>query len=90
MLMRMNSQTDIEDLARIFSFVPHGMLSEASAFRQGEALLAGKLVPSPTIMRIGARLSAEGGSDVATSWATPAPDRKHWAGGRRRFCSPTG
>lgn len=71
MLMRMNSQTDIEDLARIFSFVPHGMLSEASAFRQGEALLAGKLVPSPTIMRIGSRLSAEGGSDVATSWATP-------------------
>jgi hypothetical protein len=74
MLMRMNSQTDIEDLARIFSFVPRGMLNEASAFRQGEALLAGKLVPSPTIMRIGSRLSAEGGSDVATTWARPGGD----------------
>lgn len=71
MLMRMNSHADIEDLARIFSFVPEGMLREAAAFRQGEALLAGKLVPSPTIMRIGSRLSAEGGSDVATTWATP-------------------
>ena len=69
MLMRMNSQIDIDDLARIFSFVPEGMLREAAAFRQGEALLAGKLVPAPTIMRIGARLSAEGGSDVATTWA---------------------
>lgn len=69
MLMRMNSHADIEDLARIFSFVPEGMLREAAAFRQGEALLAGKLVPSPTIMRIGSRLSAEGGSDVATTWA---------------------
>jgi uncharacterized protein len=75
MLMRMNSQADIEDLARIFSFVPAGMLRVAAGFRQGEALLAGKLVPSPTIMRIGARRSAEGGSDVATTWARASSDR---------------
>ncbi len=70
MLMRMNSQADIERLAEIFSFVPRGLLGEAAAFRQGEALLAGKTVPSPMTVRIGGRLSAEGGMDIPTDWAT--------------------
>jgi DNA helicase HerA-like ATPase len=70
MLMRMNSQADIERLAEIFSFVPKGLLAEAAAFRQGEALLAGKTVPSPMTVRIGSRLSAEGGMDIPTTWAT--------------------
>jgi len=29
------------------------------------------VVPIPTFVRFGARVSVEGGSDVATDWATP-------------------
>ena len=73
MLMRMNSQSDLDDLASVFSFVPAGMLAKAAAFRQGEALFAGKITAAPFLLRVGARLSPEGGADVPTSWATPAP-----------------
>ena len=45
------------------------LIALASEFRQGEALLAGKLVPSPTLGRIGPRWSVEGGSDIASDWA---------------------
>lgn len=72
MLMRMNSQVDLARLGEIFSFVPRDLLAEASTFRQGEALLAGKIVPSPLLVRMGQRLSAEGGVDVPTTWAAPA------------------
>ena len=41
----------------------------ATGFRQGEALVAGKVVPTPTFVRFGARVSEEGGSDVPTDWA---------------------
>jgi DNA helicase HerA-like ATPase len=68
-LMRMNSRSDLAVLAEIFSFVPSPLLALASEFRQGEALLAGKLVPSPTLGRIGPRWSVEGGSDIASDWA---------------------
>ncbi|MCO5223777.1 MAG: ATP-binding protein [Thermomicrobiales bacterium] len=69
MLMRMNSHSDLEELQRIFSFVPEGILQESLAFRQGEALVAGKVVASPLLVRMGRRISAEGGADVATDWA---------------------
>lgn len=68
-LMRMNSVVDLGDLQRIFSFVPPGILAESLAFRQGEALIAGKLATSPTLVRMGRRFSAEGGADVPTDWA---------------------
>ena len=68
-LMRMNSRSDLAVLSEIFSFVPSPLLALASEFRQGEALLAGKLVPSPTLGRIGPRWSVEGGSDIASDWA---------------------
>ena len=68
-LMRMNSRADLQDLAEVFSFVPANLLEEASRFQQGEALLAGKIVPSPLIARFGRRISEEGGADVATDWA---------------------
>lgn len=72
MLMRMNSQADLDDLATVFSFVPKGMLAKAAAFRQGEALFAGKIVPAPRLLQVGGRLSAEGGADVPTSWVRVA------------------
>jgi hypothetical protein len=72
-LMRMNSRTDLAELSSAFSFVPHTLLDEALRFRQGEAVLAGKLVPAPMIARIGSRVSEEGGADIPASWAEKAP-----------------
>jgi len=71
MLMRMNSVADVASLAGLFSFVPQPLLDQATGFRQGQALVAGKVVPIPTFVRFGARVSVEGGSDIATDWATP-------------------
>jgi DNA helicase HerA-like ATPase len=68
-LMRMNSRSDLAVLSEIFSFVPHSLLGLATEFRQGEAVVAGKLVPSPTLGRFGPRWSVEGGADVAADWA---------------------
>ena len=68
-LMRMNSQSDLAQLSEIFSFVPRSLLALAAEFRQGEAVIAGKLVPSPTVGRFGPRWSREGGGDVAADWA---------------------
>jgi DNA helicase HerA-like ATPase len=69
MLMRMNSVADVASLAGLFSFVPQPLLDQATGFRQGQALVAGKVVPIPTFVRFGSRVSVEGGSDVDADWA---------------------
>lgn len=69
LLMRMNSVSDLAGLTELFSFVPPALLEEATGFGQGQALAAGKVVPIPTFVRFGARVSVEGGSDVPTDWA---------------------
>ena len=74
-LMRMNSLADLDYVGEVFSHAPRGLLERAVAFKQGEALFAGKLVSHPTLGRIGARLSEEGGSDVPADWAR-APVRR--------------
>ena len=68
-LMRMNSRSDLAVLSEVFSFVPHPLLELATEFRQGEVVVAGKLVPSPMLGRFGPRWSVEGGSDIAADWA---------------------
>ena len=72
-LMRMNSRTDIADLARLFSFVPGALMSRASTFRLGEALVAGRLLPEPGFVRMGQRITRQGGADVSTTWALRRP-----------------
>jgi DNA helicase HerA-like ATPase len=67
-LMRMNSTADLAHVGRIFSFVPPGLIDRATTFRQGEALVAGKIASHPALIRFGARLSEEGGADVS-GWA---------------------
>ena len=69
LLMRMNSVADVGHLTEVFSFVPPSLLARATGFRQGEALVAGKVVPTPTFVRFGARVSEEGGSDIPADWA---------------------
>lgn len=66
--MRMNSTADLAHVADVFSFVPRGLIDRATAFEQGEALAAGKIVPHPALIRFGARISEEAGADVA-GWA---------------------
>ena len=70
-LMRMNSRSDLAALSEVFSFVPPSLLGLATDFRQGEAVVAGKLVPNPTLGRFGPRWSVEGGSDIPSDWAAP-------------------
>jgi DNA helicase HerA-like ATPase len=67
-LMRMNSTADLAHLAEVFSFVPPGLVDRAAAFAPGEALLAGKIASHPALIRFGARITEEGGADVA-GWA---------------------
>jgi DNA helicase HerA-like ATPase len=70
-LMRMNSRSDLAALSEVFSFVPAPLLDLATDFRQGEAVVAGKLVFNPTLGRFGPRWSVEGGSDIPADWAAP-------------------
>jgi DNA helicase HerA-like ATPase len=72
LLMRMNSEADLGHLRDAFSFVPAGLIQRATTFRQGESLVAGKVVSHPTYVRFGQRFSQEGGADIPTSWAAAA------------------
>jgi hypothetical protein len=71
LVMRMNSLADLGFVADVFSFVPSSLLERATAFRQGEALVAGKISSHPSFVRFGARVAEEGGSDIPADWARP-------------------
>jgi hypothetical protein len=68
-LMHMNSNTDLKQLAEILSQVPFSFLSQAPTFRRGDALLVGQMVQNPTFARFEGRLTQEGGCDIPTHWA---------------------
>lgn len=53
----------------VFSFVPPSLIDRAVTFHQGEALIAGRISAQPALLRFGARISEEGGSDVPATWA---------------------
>ena len=55
LLMRMNSQADLADLSRLFSFVPPGLMAGATSFRMGQALVAGKILPQAGYVQMGER-----------------------------------
>ncbi len=64
-LMRMNSPADVAEISDVFGFAPSAMVAAAPYFRQGEAVMAGQFVPCPMRVRMGQRLTVEGGSDVS-------------------------
>jgi uncharacterized protein len=64
-LMKMNSQGDLDELAKVFGFAPPSLLSQVTQFHQGEALLAGGFAPVATAVRVRTRFTYEGGRDVA-------------------------
>jgi DNA helicase HerA-like ATPase len=68
-LLRMNSLRDVHELEAAFSHVPEGLLRLAPGFARGEALVAGPLAPAPLHLRIGGRITPEGGGDVPDTWA---------------------
>jgi len=69
LLMRMNSDGDLDYLRDIFSFVPPGLIQKATTFRLGETLVAGKVFPYAGYVKFGSRISQEGGADIPTAWA---------------------
>ena len=69
LLMRMNSLADLDFVGDVFSFVPRSLLERSPSFAQGEALAAGSIAPHPALFRVGRRLTAEGGGDVASDWS---------------------
>jgi DNA helicase HerA-like ATPase len=71
-LLRMNSLRDVEELEGTFSYVPPGLLRLAPGFGRGEALIAGAIAPVPLHVRIGGRITPEGGGDVPGTWVLPA------------------
>jgi DNA helicase HerA-like ATPase len=71
LLMRMNSQADIAELASLFSYVPPGLVAGLPSFRMGQALVGGKIFPLSGYVQMGARVSEEGGADIPTDWALP-------------------
>jgi uncharacterized protein len=68
-LMRMNSTADLGHVRELFSFAPAGLLDQATTFRLGEALMAGKFVSHPALVKVGPRIAEEGGADVPATWA---------------------
>jgi DNA helicase HerA-like ATPase len=73
-LMRMNSPGDVAELADVFGFAPPAMIAAAPQFVQGEALVAGGFVPQPAFIRMGGRLTRQGGADVAVPAAHSSRD----------------
>jgi hypothetical protein len=72
-LMRLNAAADVAFAQDAFSFVPRELLGLAASFRQGEALVAGRIASHAAIIRFGARVAQEGGADVPATWARGAP-----------------
>ncbi len=64
-LMRMNSPRDLAELGELFGFAPPTLVERAPSFAKGQALMAGGFIQQPSIVQVGARLTHEGGSDVA-------------------------
>jgi hypothetical protein len=72
LLMRMNSRSDLGYVGELFSFVPPALVASATDFGLGEALVAGKISSHSALVRFGARITEEGGSDVPVDWAAPS------------------
>ena len=65
----MNSPADVAELTEMFGFAPPALLATSPSFTQGEALVAGTFAARPSIIRMGARLTQEGGRDVSVPGA---------------------
>lgn len=69
LLMRVNSDTDLDELEQVFSHVPSALIHQARSHRMGEMLAAGPVAPTPLRLQVGSRWTKEGGADLPTDWA---------------------
>ena len=69
-LMRLTSQIDIDHIASAFGAVDRTMMQLATGFRSGSAMIVGRIVRSPTLMRFRARRLPEAGGDIALGWGS--------------------
>ena len=84
-LMRLNSAADAALIADLYGFVPPALVSLATDFRLGEALVAGKLASHPMVMRFGARSRARAGRTSPPIGRRPAPSDRPTARGLSAF-----
>jgi hypothetical protein len=52
------------ELTDVFGYVSPNLIARSPRFGLGEGLFAGGFIASPMIVRMGARLTREGGTDV--------------------------
>lgn len=71
LLMRVNSTTDLDQIAEVFSHVPPSLIAEAKSHQMGEMLAAGPVAPTPLRLQVAERWTKEGGADLPTTWAAP-------------------
>lgn len=72
-LLRVNAPRDLAEIGDVFGFVPQHLLERAPSFRKGEALFAGGFSAEPQLVRMGRRLTAEGGGDLVVRPADRRP-----------------
>jgi DNA helicase HerA-like ATPase len=63
-LMKMSAPKDLAELGEYFGYAPPELLAQSPRFGQGEVLFAGGFAGEPSVIKIGRRLTPEGGSDV--------------------------
>lgn len=64
-LMRMSSSVDLDELVKTLSFAPEHLARLSPEFTQGQALFAGGFTATPQRVQMRARITEEGGADVA-------------------------
>lgn len=63
-LMKMNSPLDLDEIGKLFGYVPEALLRRSPGFLQGQALFAGGFIADASMLQMRDRITAEGGRDV--------------------------
>jgi DNA helicase HerA-like ATPase len=72
LLMRVNSTSDLAEIAEVFSHVPASLVAEAKSHSMGEMLAAGPISPTPVRLQVAERWTKEGGADIPATWSRSA------------------
>jgi DNA helicase HerA-like ATPase len=68
-VMKLSSHLDIDHIAGAYGAVDQRMIQLATGFKSGSALVAGRIVKAPTLMRFRLRKLPESGGDIELNWA---------------------
>ncbi|PWI49628.1 hypothetical protein CEE45_00420 [Candidatus Heimdallarchaeota archaeon B3_Heim] len=67
-LLQMASNTNLDVIKDTFSYVPSHFIDKAKEFNQGNALIIGRITPSPCFIQFSDKKTKEGGSDKISTW----------------------